>query len=71
MTATSATKTERDRLRERIARRLQKLGYVPPLRDLARDAGCSLTTAWRMVRELGWAANYRHRWVRVKRKKKE
>jgi hypothetical protein len=59
------TLADYDQLKQRIASHIEDLGYVPPMDDLVVQFGCAKTTAWRIVRALGWRANYRHRWVRA------
>lgn len=59
------TPSEREQVRREIGRFLEHLGYVPPMRDLGERFGIPPVTAWRIVRSLGWRANYRHHWFRV------
>ena len=59
------TQREYGQLKAAIAEKIEKLGYVPPMDDLVKEFECPKTTAWRIVRSLGYRANYKHRWVKT------
>ena len=59
------TQREYGQLKAAIAEKIEQLSYVPPMDDLVDEFGCSKTTAWRIVRSLGYRANYKHRWVKT------
>jgi hypothetical protein len=59
------TLREYGQLKSAIADKIEQLGYVPPMDDLVEELGCPKTTAWRIVRSLGYRANYKHRWVKT------
>lgn len=59
------TQREYGQLKAAIAEKIEQLGYVPPMDDLVKKFGCPKTTAWRIVRSLGYRANYKHRWVKA------
>lgn len=59
---------ERAEARRQIQAEIAKAGSVPPIRELAEQVGCPLTTTWRIVKELGWRADRRHRWKRKEKK---
>ncbi len=58
-----------DQLCKNIQDRIQELGYVPPVRDLAEQFHCSSVTAWRIVKAQGWEAKG-HRLVQGKKTEK-
>ena len=65
------TQREYGQLKTAIADKIKQLGYVPPMDDLVEEFGCSKTTAWRIVRSLGYRANYKHRWVKTETSKSD
>jgi hypothetical protein len=65
------TQREYSQLKTAIANRIEKLGYVPPMDDLVEKFGCPKTTAWRIVRALGYRANFKHRWVKTEPPKRD
>ncbi|MBI3340759.1 MAG: hypothetical protein HY022_11595 [Chloroflexi bacterium] len=58
------TRSEYGKLKAKIEQWIEEIGTVPPIRDISERLNCSSTTAWRIVKSLGWEANYRHRWTR-------
>jgi hypothetical protein len=65
------TQREYGQLKIAIAEKIEQLGYVPPMDDLVEEFGCPKTTAWRIVRSLGYRANYKHRWVKTETPKRD
>jgi hypothetical protein len=67
---TRLSPSEYEELRKRISVHIKRAGYVPPVRELAAELDCSFTTAWRIVRGLGYRANFKHRWKRAESREK-
>ncbi|HXF85493.1 MAG TPA: hypothetical protein VNK49_08890 [Anaerolineales bacterium] len=57
------TRDEIEVLREKIREFIERNGYVPSVREAAEMFNCAPTTAWRIIRSLGWKARG-HRWVK-------
>jgi hypothetical protein len=57
------TQAEIEALRERIREFIERNGYVPSAREAGDTFKCAPTTAWRIIRSLGWEARG-HRWVK-------
>ncbi len=57
------TRAEVEMLREKIREFIERNGYVPSAREAREAFKCAPTTAWRIIRSLGWEARG-HRWVK-------
>lgn len=58
------TRNEFGKLKQMIAELIEKEGSPPPMDEIAEKLKCSKTTAWRIVKSLGWVTIKQsgHRW---------